>query len=79
MSGNRLRVVTTLLVLVVTLFALFPTTAVEAEEARAPLGQAGGVNLLVNPGFEGVGKPVDNALPNYDNWTRSTFNGVAYG
>lgn len=79
MSGNRLRVVTTLVVLVVTLFALLPMSAVEAEEARVPMGQAGGINLVVNPGFEGIGKPVDNALPNYDNWTRSTFNGVAYG
>ncbi len=79
MSGNRLRVVTTLVVLVVTLLALLPMSAVEAEEARVPMGQAGGVNLVVNPGFEGIGKPVDNALPNYDNWTRSTFNGVAYG
>jgi len=35
--------------------------------------------LLVNPGFEGIGKPVDNNLPNPDNWTRDTFNGNAYG
>lgn len=37
------------------------------------------LNLLSNPGFEGIGLPVDNALPNPDNWTRDTFNGQVYG
>ncbi|MBN2390941.1 MAG: hypothetical protein JXR84_09465, partial [Anaerolineae bacterium] len=35
--------------------------------------------LLVNPGFEGIGVPVDNISPVYDNWTRDTFTGVQYG
>ena len=34
--------------------------------------------LLSNPGFEGIGVPVDNTLPNHDNWTRDTFNGAIY-
>ncbi|MCU0521109.1 MAG: LysM peptidoglycan-binding domain-containing protein [Anaerolineae bacterium] len=79
MFGKKLKTVATLLVLAVTMFALFPTSIAEAEEAQAPQRQTGGVNLLVNPGFEGIGKPVDNALPNYDNWTRSTFTGAVYG
>jgi len=41
--------------------------------------QASGVNLLVNPGFEGIGLPVDNNHPNYGNWTRDTFTGQQYG
>ncbi len=36
-------------------------------------------NLLANPGFEGIGRPVDNEQPNYGNWTRDTFNGKEYG
>lgn len=35
--------------------------------------------LLTNPGFEGIGVPVDNAAPNYGNWTRDTFTGEQYG
>ncbi len=79
MSGRKLKAVTALVVLVVTLLALYPTSVAEAGKAQAPQGQTAGINLLVNPGFEGVGKPVDNALPNYDNWTRSTFTGAVYG
>lgn len=37
-----------------------------------------GPNLLVNPGFEGIGVPVDNDQPNPDNWTRDTYTGAAY-
>jgi len=37
------------------------------------------LNLLTNPGFEGIGLPVDNNLPNFGNWTRDTFNGEQYG
>jgi LysM repeat protein len=79
MYGKRLKVLATLLVLVVTLFALFPTSIAQADEARAPRRQEVGTNLLVNPGFEGIGKPVDNSVPNPDNWTRSTFSGAVYG
>lgn len=35
--------------------------------------------LLVNPGFEGIGVPVDNTSPNWNNWTRDTFTGKPYG
>ncbi len=79
MFGKRLKVLATLLVLAVTLLALFPTPIAQADEARAPQRQEVGTNLLVNPGFEGIGKPVDNSAPNYDNWTRSTFSGAVYG
>jgi uncharacterized repeat protein (TIGR01451 family) len=36
-------------------------------------------NMLLNPGFEGIGVPVSNAAPNPDNWTRDTFDGIEYG
>lgn len=35
--------------------------------------------LLVNPGFEGIGVPVDNSVFIPNNWTRDTFTGVEYG
>ncbi|HOT92860.1 MAG TPA: hypothetical protein PLJ78_16150 [Anaerolineae bacterium] len=35
--------------------------------------------LLVNPGFEGIGVPVDNSVFVPGNWTRDTFTGVEYG
>jgi len=58
--------------------ALLPAPAARAEDTLSPAAQAIGTNLLVNPGFEGIGKPVDNSLPNPDNWTRDTFKGVPY-
>ncbi len=79
MFGKKLRVVTTLMVIAVTLLTLFPTSVVEANETQAPQRQAAGTNLLVNPGFEGIGKSVGNPLPNPDNWTRDTFSGAVYG
>jgi uncharacterized repeat protein (TIGR01451 family) len=36
-------------------------------------------NVLLNPGFEGIGVPTNNDAPNPDNWTRDTFDGVEYG
>ncbi len=68
----------TLFVLAFTLLALLPAPAARAEDTLSPAAQAIGTNLLVNPGFEGIGKPIDNPLPNPDNWTRDTFNGVPY-
>ncbi|HNT77237.1 MAG TPA: LysM peptidoglycan-binding domain-containing protein [Anaerolineae bacterium] len=65
------------LFLLVTL--LFPALALQAKDAAQPVQQEIGTNLLVNPGFEGIGKPVDNAYENYGNWTRDTFNGAQYG
>lgn len=35
-------------------------------------------NVLRNPGFEGIGRPLDNDYPNPDNWTQETFNGQTY-
>jgi hypothetical protein len=35
-------------------------------------------NMLLNPGFEGIGVPVNNDAPNPGNWTRDTFNGIEY-
>ena len=79
MFGKKLRVVTTLMVLAVTLLTLFPASIVEANGTQAPQRQAAGTNLLVNPGFEGVGRSIDNSQPNPDNWTRDTFSGAVYG
>lgn len=62
-----------LLALVVMMAA--PVLAI--ERARPAL-QEPGTNLLQNPGFEGIGRPVNNSSPNPNNWTRDTFNGVPY-
>ncbi len=58
---------------------LAPALALQAKDGAQPVRQEIGTNLLVNPGFEGIGKPVDNAYENYGNWTRDTFNGAQYG
>jgi LysM repeat protein len=79
MYGKRLRVLATLLVLVITLLALYPTSIAQADEARSPSRQEVGTNLLANPGFEGLGRSVDNSSPNHGNWTRDTFSGAVYG
>ncbi len=57
---------------------LTSTQAIQAQETTPPPTPAAGPNLLENPGFEGIGKPVDNRMPNPDNWTRDTFNAVPY-
>jgi uncharacterized repeat protein (TIGR01451 family) len=36
-------------------------------------------NRLINPGFEGIGLPLDNDAPNPNNYTQDTFNGEVYG
>jgi LysM repeat protein len=79
MFGKKLKTVATLAVLALTLFALAPTAAVQANQMSSPQQQTAGVNLLVNPGFEGIGKPIDNTQPNPDNWTRVTYTGAQYG
>jgi hypothetical protein len=35
-------------------------------------------NRLLNPGFEGIGLPLDNDAPNPGNYTQDTFNGEVY-
>jgi LysM repeat protein len=66
-----------LLALTVSMLVFVPLGA--ARDLNAPLQQEIGANLLVNPGFEGIGKPMDNSMPNWNNWTRDTFNGAQYG
>ena len=79
MKRNTLKTVVTLFVCAFTLFALYPLSTVIAEESANPVQQDIGTNLLVNPGFEGIGKPQNNTLPNPANWTRETFNGEQRG
>lgn len=64
------------MLLVVLLMSALP---LQAKNTAQPVQQEIGTNLVVNPGFEGIGKPVDNALENYGNWTRDTFNGAVHG
>lgn len=61
------------------LVALFVVARPLRAQEGPPRRQEPGPNLLVNPGFEGIGRPVHNAEPNPDNWTRDTFNGAQYG
>jgi len=79
MIGRKLRPALALLALAFTLSALAVGSGVRADEMQSPNPQAAGTNLLANPGFEGIGKAVDNSMPNPDNWTRDTFTGVPYG
>jgi len=58
---------------------LAPAPALQAQEKTPPPSQEIGPNLLINPGFEGMDKPMDNPAPNPGNWTRDTFNGAQYG
>ena len=59
--------------------AVMMTSPVLATEMARPVLQEPGTNLLQNPGFEGIGRPLNNSTPNANNWTRDTFNGVPYG
>ncbi|MGC9521832.1 MAG: LysM peptidoglycan-binding domain-containing protein [Anaerolineae bacterium] len=79
MSSKKLKVVMTLFVLALTLVSLFPNSMVQAAERTSPQQQAVGDNLLVNPGFEGIGRPPDNSSENPNNWTRDTYTGAQYG
>ena len=58
--------------------AVMMASPVLATERVHPTLQEPGTNLLQNPGFEGIGKPSNNSLPNPGNWTRDTFNGIPY-
>ena len=71
---RRLLSAVSLLALVVMMAA--PVLAIETAR---PVLQEPGTNLLQNPGFEGIGRPLNNSSPNANNWTRDTFNGVPYG
>ena len=75
MNIKKLKAVSYLLLLVVT---LTPTSLAWAQPQAQPQAQATGTNLLVNPGFEGIGKPIDNSSPNPGNWTRDTFTGQQF-
>ncbi len=79
MKSQKLKGLGALLLLGLTLSTLVLVPQAAAHEAQSPVRQEVGTQLLVNPGFEGIGKPIDNSLPNYNNWTRDTFNGVQYG
>jgi LysM repeat protein len=68
-----------LLALALTLFAFVPASSVQARGVHRPLSQEPGTNLVANPGFEGIGQPVNNSSPNSGNWTRDTFTGAQYG
>ena len=79
MRNKRLKGLGALLFLALTLSTLFLAPLAAARESQSPAQQEIGTNLLVNPGFEGIGRPMDNSTPNYNNWTRDTFTGVQYG
>ncbi len=79
MAGKKLRVVVALFVLAFTLFSLVSASMVQASEVGSPQRQEAGGNLLVNPGFEGIGRSEDNSTPNPGNYTRATFSGAQYG
>ncbi|MGC9394308.1 MAG: LysM peptidoglycan-binding domain-containing protein, partial [Anaerolineae bacterium] len=78
MRNKRLKGSGALLLLALTLSALILPPLAAARELQIPSQQEIGTNLLVNPGFEGIGRPMDNPSPNYDNWTRDTYNGAQY-
>lgn len=79
MMDRKLKATIALLVLALTLFGLFSPSMVRASEVQSPLNQEAGVNLLVNPGLEGIGRPSDSSTPNHGNWTRDTYTGAQYG
>ncbi len=75
MNIKKLKAVGYLLLLIAT---LTPTSLALAKPLSNEPAQAIGTNLLVNPGFEGIGKPIDNSSPNPGNWTRDTFTGQQF-
>jgi LysM repeat protein len=79
MFGKKLKLVVTLSLVVFTLFALSPASLALAGNVQRPVSQEPGTNLVTNPGFEGIGKSVNNSSPNSGNWTRDTFSGAQYG
>jgi len=79
MVGKKLKAAASLALVAFALVALLPATAVGAAEIASPDRQTPGTNLLANPGLEGIGRSLDNDLPNSGNWTRDTFTGAQYG
>ncbi len=79
MRKKSLKGLGALLLLALTLSTLILVPLAAARELNAPLQQEIGTNLLVNPGIEGIGRPMDNSSPNPNNWTRDTFNGTQWG
>jgi len=78
MRNRYLRGLGALVVLALTLSALILVPLTAARELQTFSQQEIGTNLLVNPGLEGIGRPMDNPSPNPGNWTRDTFNGAQY-
>lgn len=77
MRNKKLAGISMLLLLI---FTMLPVPIVRAlQGVNRDVMPDPGPNLLANSGFEGTGKSPDNSAPNYDNWTRETFNGVSYG
>jgi len=79
MIGKKLKKAMSLFLAACTLFVLLPALAIQAAQVESPFRQDVGTNLLVNPGFEGIGRSIDNSTPNSGNWTRDTFTGAQYG
>ncbi|MBN1487281.1 MAG: LysM peptidoglycan-binding domain-containing protein [Anaerolineae bacterium] len=75
----KLRKMAAVGVLLVITLTLLPIPMVQALPKESSVYQETGTNLLANPGLEGLGKPSNNNAANWDNWTRDTFNGAAYG
>jgi LysM repeat protein len=79
MISKRFRLAVTLLSALVALIMMLPAASALAATVQRPSSQEAGTNLLVNPGFEGIGRPSDNTQRNDGNWTRDTFIGAQYG
>jgi LysM repeat protein len=79
MRSKRLKGLGALVLLALTLSTLILVPLAAARELQAFPQQEPGTNLLANPGFEGLGRAIDNSTPNYNNWTRDTFSGAQYG
>lgn len=79
MRNKRMKGLGALFLLTLTLSTLILVPLAAAHELQTALPQEIGTNLLVNPGFEGIGRPIDNSSPNWNNWTRDTYSGVQYG
>ena len=78
MIGKQAKTLMALLFLAFTVVAGLPVSHVQAADIAVPVRQTG-TNLLTNPGFEGIGVPVDNSSRNDGNYTRDTFSGAQYG
>jgi LysM repeat protein len=79
MKNKRMKGLGALLLLTLTLSTLILVPMAATHELQTLPQQEVGTNLLVNSGFEGIGKPIDNSAPNWNNWTRDTYTGVQYG